>query len=194
MTLLQEYQDYVNDVKLSEQGSSTVVLTKTLNDHHCNGVDICRLLCGAIGQSAESGELLVEALLPTSPKLIDELGDVLFYTMVSARTLNLNISENINKVKYEYLEKENILSVVQSLVVTTAEYLDIVKKILFQGKPIDGKLYEILINKICYQYDLIQIIAYKLEVPVVYVIMVNKNKLDKRYKSKFTVEESENKK
>lgn len=191
MTTIEEYQKYVNDLKLSSAGSSVVELTQTLENNYYEGVDICRMLCGAIGQSAECGELLTEVLLPMSPKVIDELADVFFYTMVSARSLGISFTSFYYNNSFEGLTKKTVLDYTQELIIVTAEYLDIIKKVLFQGKKVDKKLHSILSDKIWYQYELIHTIAYKLEVPIDYVILVNKNKLDRRYKGTFTVAESE---
>lgn len=189
MSNLEEYQNYVNDIKLSTAGSSVTELIKSIDTNYVDGVDICRLLCGAIGQSSECGELFKEVLLGMSPKVVDELGDVLFYTMVSARSLDIQLSKGYTLTKE--LSKTSLLEYVQDLSIVTAEYLDIIKKVLFQGKRVDQN---ILIDKIWYQYSLIENIAIKLDVPIEYVISVNKNKLDRRYKLMFTVDESENKK
>jgi NTP pyrophosphatase (non-canonical NTP hydrolase) len=190
--ILESYSEFVNVEKLSEDGYSVVKLLQTINKHDLAGVDFTRLLCGAIGQSAESGELLVEMLKPMSPKVIDELGDVIFYTMVSARALNVKLSHFYYNESFDDIQTKNPVEITQLIISLTAEYLDIIKKILFQSKDIDSKLYKQLIDKIWMQYGLIQLLSEKLEVSIEYVILVNKNKLNKRFKTTFTKQESEN--
>jgi NTP pyrophosphatase (non-canonical NTP hydrolase) len=197
MTYLSEYQSYVVNEKLPNTSKDSfefinAIVTISERDY----VLVPQLVCGAIGQSSESAELLKEVLKTESDHIIDELGDVYYYLNVSATALDIKLFEytSRNYVDVSYTITLTKLQVVQQISVNAGMYLDVVKKLLFQGKPytpmIEASLMDLLLNIYHYINHLCFIMGITLED----VINANRNKLDARYKKQFTVTDSENKK
>lgn len=193
MSNIIDYQAYVNDTKLSDNSVFATKLVQVINNLHSEDVDISRLLCGAIGTVSESAELLQEAISPMSPKFVDELGDVYFYLNVSATALGVTFNEYTTDCFTSDIINDSLseLQLVQNICIKTGNYLDIVKKVLFQGKKIDIKVHTKLIDLIYEIYFEFYCLTKKIDITIPYVILVNRNKLDCRYKDKFSVMESE---
>jgi len=200
MSTYQEYSLFVNETKLSEQSKSISNLVYSLNEHDLSGVDISRLMCGAIGQAAETGELL-EVLKSNDfsvERVINELGDVVFYVFVSAMAIGVelepmvlldDISERV--ILPGTIQHQQLINHTINLIINTSKYLDIVKKLIFQGKVLSDKLYTKLSNLLLAICMDVSELAQHLGFDVEYVIDVNMQKLNKRYSEKFTVAESE---
>jgi hypothetical protein len=191
LTDYQEYSNFVNDIKLSQQARSFDGLYKSLQLHDIGGVDITRMLNGSIGMSSEVAEILSAYYKDEGDKKIcDELGDVMFYIFVAARSIDLPIG-------YRYMNKDldhkSVISLLINLVIYTGEFLDIVKKLVFQGKMLSQELLQNLEYRLDYIYKLVLTIIGRFEFTVDDVFQANKDKLNIRYKSNFTVTESENK-
>jgi NTP pyrophosphatase (non-canonical NTP hydrolase) len=196
MTHISEYQSYVVDKKLSSASKDLfefITAIETISEYDYDFFP--KLICGAIGQSSESAELLEEVLKTYPEKLVDELGDVYYYLNVSATALDIKLLEytSRNYVDVVYNDSLTKLQIVQQISINAGKYLDIVKKLLFQGKPytpmIQSSLMELLIKIYHYINQLSEILGITLED----VIKANRDKLDARYKNQFTVNESENK-
>jgi len=113
---MQNYPNFV-DYVLSEQSKDSQAFLESFEETNHN-VNLPRLMTGAIGLSSESGEYLdvVKKILfqgkqlddVTKNKLINELGDVLFYLTVSLIALNITLEEvlesNISKLSERYPE------------------------------------------------------------------------------------------
>ena len=160
------------------------------------------LLTGAIGQLTECIELytfLNNATLDSDNYggLSDELGDVLFYMVASYYSLGINVVYEPSSISYEMIKKLSLLNedeVVLLMIQNFGKYLEIVKKVTFQGKPLSPEIVQELYNilQLCMNY--IDYLCKLNPITIYSVIEYNKNKLDKRYKDKFTVDESENRK
>ena len=201
MPTYQEYSLFVNDTKLSEQSKSVGNLVYSLNEHDLSGVDISRLICGAVGQSAETGELL-EVLKSNDfsvESVINELGDVVFYEFVSAMAIGVELypivlfettPKNV-RVLPGTIQHQQLIDRTISLMINTSKYLDIIKKLMFQGKVLTDDLYTKLSN-ILLEIDVdINYLVHYLGLTVEDVFNTNMEKLNKRYTKKFTVGESE---
>ena len=116
MTILNNYQNFVQEVT-SKESNSTMVLNNHLIDlERETGVNIALLLTGAIGIASEGGEFseIVKKCIFQGKPLDDdtkfhikrELRDVMWYWINSCRSLDLDpndvIQENINKLKARY--------------------------------------------------------------------------------------------
>ncbi len=91
---------------------SFVALQERINDDG-SGIESPEIICGAIGVSSEAGELLDDikkVMFQGKPldrsKIIDELGDVVFYVQVLCNGLDITINDvingNIRKLKERY--------------------------------------------------------------------------------------------
>ena len=116
MTILNNYQNFVQEVT-SKESNSTMVLNNHLIDlERETGVNIALLLTGAIGIASEGGEFseIVKKCIFQGKPLDDEtkfhikreLGDIMWYWINSCRALGLDpnevIEENVNKLKSRY--------------------------------------------------------------------------------------------
>ena len=116
MTILNNYQKFVQEVT-SKESNSTMVLNNHLIDlDRDTGVNIALLLTGAIGIASEGGEFseIVKKCIFQGKPLDDEtkfhikreLGDIMWYWINSCRALGLDpnevIEENVNKLKSRY--------------------------------------------------------------------------------------------
>lgn len=189
----QEYSNFVNDVKLSYQARTFDGLYKSLQLHDLDGVDITRMLNGAIGMSSEVAEVLSAYYKDESEiKICNELGDVLFYIFVAARSIDLPLSYRYMQYDKD-LDDKAVMTLLVYLVIATGEFLDIVKKLVFQGKMLSGELLQNLEYRLDNIYKLVLTVIGRFEFTVDDVFQANKDKLNIRYKNNFTVSESENK-
>ena len=116
MTILNNYQKFVQEVT-SKESNSTMVLNNHLIDlDRDTGVNIALLLTGAIGIASEGGEFseIVKKCVFQGKPLDDEtkfhikreLGDIMWYWINSCRAMDLDpnevIEENVNKLKSRY--------------------------------------------------------------------------------------------
>ena len=116
MTILNNYQKFVQEVT-SKESNSTMVLNNHLIDlDRDTGVNIALLLTGAIGIASEGGEFseIVKKCVFQGKPLDDEtkfhikreLGDIMWYWINSCRAVGLDpnevIEENVNKLKSRY--------------------------------------------------------------------------------------------
>ena len=116
MTILNNYQKFVQEVT-SKESNSTMALNNHLIDlDRDTGVNIALLLTGAIGIASEGGEFseIVKKCVFQGKPLDDEtkfhikreLGDIMWYWINSCRALGLDpnevIEENVNKLKSRY--------------------------------------------------------------------------------------------
>ena len=116
MTILNNYQKFVQEVT-SKESNSTMVLNNHLIDlDRDTGVNIALLLTGSIGIASEGGEFseIVKKCIFQGKPLDDEtkfhikreLGDIMWYWINSCRALGLDpnevIEENVNKLKSRY--------------------------------------------------------------------------------------------
>jgi NTP pyrophosphatase (non-canonical NTP hydrolase) len=197
MSEISDYQSYVVDQKLSGASKVQDLFIKAINNIGVSGYDfVPELICGAIGQSSESAELLEEVLKTYPKKLVEELGDVYYYLNVSAEALNLKFLPYTPHyyVDVAYNTALTPLQIVQQISVNAGKYLDIVKKLLFQGKPYTPMIQATLIELILKMYHYINHLCSLMSITLEDLIQENRDKLDRRYKTEFTVNESENKK
>lgn len=193
------YSEFVNLEKLSDDAKEDRCFIRRIHELEQHHNQIARLFSGAIGAAAESTELL-EVISPPYSKdnIVDELGDVVFYVTCSAWALNIDYAElfsydayyNLFQQEYNYLE---IKDAAIKLSVFTGKYLDVIKKILFQGKELDELNISKLKNILNIISKYILLCCDIIDVPFEYVQEGNMDKLNQRYKSNFTVYESENK-
>ena len=116
MTILNNYQNFVQEVT-SKESNSTMVLNNHLIDlERETGVNIALLLTGAIGIASEGGEFseIVKKCIFQGKPLDDEtkfhikreLGDIMWYWVNSCRALGIDpnevVEENVNKLKSRY--------------------------------------------------------------------------------------------
>lgn len=116
MTILNNYQKFVQEVT-SKESNSTMVLNNHLIDlDRDTGVNIALLLTGSIGIASEGGEFseIVKKCVFQGKPLDDEtkfhikreLGDIMWYWINSCRAMGLDpnevIEENVNKLKSRY--------------------------------------------------------------------------------------------
>ena len=116
MTILNNYQKFVQEVT-SKESNSTMALNNHLIDlDRDTGVNIALLLTGAIGIASEGGEFseIVKKCIFQGKPLDDEtkfhikreLGDIMWYWINSCRAMDLDpnevIEENVNKLKSRY--------------------------------------------------------------------------------------------
>lgn len=208
---IKDYSDFVFS-KLSDNSkytSSYIEYSSQLDVR----IQYSTFLTAAIGQLTESIELLsvFDVCYTEKNKVIDELGDVLFYLVLSESVLIDSISNNsINceteeylksfnfsnkKLDDEYLIHYNAISlngIIELIICDLGKYLDIVKKISFQGKPIEYNILVQLHHILCVVLDHILLLCYKININLDDVMEYNIEKLNKRYKKSFTVSESEN--
>jgi NTP pyrophosphatase (non-canonical NTP hydrolase) len=194
------YTEFVNNQKLSINSKSASKFYDGLYYLESSFDQLPRLLAGAIGTSSEAGELL-EKITPsvyTKDDAVDELGDVLFYTTVTQYALG--IEKNITYDSLEYITFQydilvgyNVKDAVIYLVVNASKYLDLIKKLLFQGKPLDESNLVKLRDLYHTIYKTILLITNLLDVTLEEVQQKNMDKLNARYKNIFSVQESENK-
>lgn len=193
------YSEFVNLQKLSDDAREDRCFIKRIHELDEQHNQIARLFSGAIGAASESCELL-EIISPAYSKdnIVDELGDVLFYVTCSAWALDIDFNVLFNYDNYYDLFSQEYgnLEIKESAIklsVFTGKYLDVVKKVLFQGKSLD----EININKLKNILktisNFILLCCDIIDVPFEYVYAVNMDKLNARYKNNFSVQESENK-
>ena len=104
------------DTLLSEPSSSITSFVDRINKLNSQGCQIERLLTGAVGASAEAGELMeIVKKIIFQGKPYDEhnifhmkreLGDLMFYIQTTCLALNLSleevIEENIKKLESRY--------------------------------------------------------------------------------------------
>ena len=190
------YHDFVNNEKLSNCAKNNQDLSDRLLELDVKSIcNYSRLLNGAIGAASEAAELLEVLTYPSNKDAaIDELGDVLFYLAVSAEAIVIDhnateiTSTNIYNIESFFIKEE-----INKLVVYTGKYLDIVKKIVFQGKDYaDNKIK--LHQGYNLTYNAVLRCCAALDVTVEQVQQKNMDKLNGRYKNGFTVNESEKKK
>ena len=116
MTILNNYQNFVQEVT-SKESNSTMVLNNHLIDlERETGVNIALLLTGAIGIASEGGEFseIVKKCIFQGKPLDDEtkfhikreLGDIMWYWVNSCRALGIDpnevVEENVHKLKSRY--------------------------------------------------------------------------------------------
>ena len=116
MTILNNYQKFVQEVT-SKESNSTMALNNHLIDlDRDTGVNIALLLTGAIGIASEGGEFseIVKKCIFQGKPLDDEtkfhikreLGEIMWYWINSCRAMDLDpnevIEENVNKLKSRY--------------------------------------------------------------------------------------------
>ena len=116
MTILNNYQKFVQEVT-SKESNSTMVLNNHLIDlDRDTGVNIALLLTGSIGIASEGGEFseIVKKCVFQGKPLDDEtkfhikreLGEIMWYWINSCRAMDLDpnevIEENVNKLKSRY--------------------------------------------------------------------------------------------
>ena len=116
MTILNNYQKFVQEVT-SKESNSTMALNNHLIDlDRDTGVNIALLLTGSIGIASEGGEFseIVKKCVFQGKPLDDEtkfhikreLGDIMWYWINSCRAMGLDpnevIEENVNKLKSRY--------------------------------------------------------------------------------------------
>ena len=116
MTILNNYQNFVQEVT-SKESNSTMVLNNHLIDlERETGVNIALLLTGAIGIASEGGEFseIVKKCIFKGKPLDDETkfhikrdrGDIMWYWVNSCRALGIDpnevVEENVNKLKSRY--------------------------------------------------------------------------------------------
>ena len=111
----QRYAEFV-DAVTSDESKDFVALSDRLVELDRQGINIERLLTGAVGLSAEAGELMeiVKKLIfqgkPVNEETIfhmkRELGDVMWYIMQVLMALNVDITEivemNVEKLAKRY--------------------------------------------------------------------------------------------
>ena len=111
----QRYAEFV-DAVTSDESKDFVALSDRLVELDRQGINIERLLTGAVGLSAEAGELMeiVKKLIfqgkPVNDETIfhlkRELGDVMWYVMQVLMALNIEIEEvvamNVEKLQKRY--------------------------------------------------------------------------------------------
>ena len=111
----QRYAEFV-DAVTSDESKDFVALSDRLVELDRQGINIERLLTGAVGLSAEAGELMeiVKKLIfqgkPVNEETIfhmkHELGDVMWYIMQVLMALNVDITEivemNVEKLAKRY--------------------------------------------------------------------------------------------
>lgn len=113
--MINNYDVFV-DTLLSEPSSDFKSFIKSLDDLKDNGCEIHRLMTGAVGLCAESGEfmeIVKKMVFQGKPYNEDnifhmkrELGDIIFYFQTICLSLNISmddiISENIKKLESRY--------------------------------------------------------------------------------------------
>ena len=111
----QRYAEFV-DAVTSDESKDFVAMSDRLVELDQQGINIERLLTGAVGLSAEGGELMeiVKKLIfqgkPVNDETIfhlkRELGDVMWYVMQVLMSLNISIEEviemNVEKLQKRY--------------------------------------------------------------------------------------------
>jgi NTP pyrophosphatase (non-canonical NTP hydrolase) len=160
-----------------------------------------KLTVASLGLSGECGECLslVHYYFYTSDvldetKLIDEIGDVIWYFMFATQSLN---EKMIDLTKFDYetcysadanLNKRlNILDLVIQLNIQSANFTDLVKKEIYHGKSYPKEKF---LSKLELIIELINNLCGCLNFTVGNVIRLNIKKLESRYPSgKFSVED-----
>jgi NTP pyrophosphatase (non-canonical NTP hydrolase) len=183
------YAKYVNEVKLSPVAKRSKLLIERFQRlEFIWGDKASRLLNGAIGMTAEAIEVLSAK---DKDEYFNELGDVLFYIHVTAWALDIEDpfkgfedQDYTGHYSRNFMMRERDIN----LVVMTGKYLDLVKKVIFQGKAYDAVTLRNSLYEICTEFFLT---VGMLEMTIEDVENINREKLDKRYKEAFSVNESE---
>jgi NTP pyrophosphatase (non-canonical NTP hydrolase) len=154
-----------------------------------SGVPISRLLTAAIGMSSEAAEFMeLESSYSqdTKHKLI-ELGDILWYVAQGALALNLDMPAPSLNASTSYTASV-------SLVLTSGKFLELVKKLVFQGKPWSLELRQELTSLLEEVATLVEVAAQGLGHNSEEVKAMNVTKLQNRYPEGFDAYMSENRK
>lgn len=153
------------------------------------GINTPRLLTAAIGMSAEAAEFMeleYSYSQDTRHKLI-ELGDVLWYVAQGAMALNLDMPMPSVNISTKYTASV-------SLVLTTGQFLELVKKLVFQGKPWSEELRQQLTTLLEEVSTMVEVAAQGLGYSSKDVKSQNVTKLQNRYPEGFDAYMSENRK
>lgn len=151
-------------------------------------------ILGLTGEAAECVELMVAAAFDSEElnrtKLIDELSDMMWYVAFGTTTLEVSLTEMIQKHQVDTvpaLSNDDILEEVMRLSCAAGRCADITKKYLFHSKPFNKEKCLEALNGVVRH---ISETAALLGLTVQDVVDVNVVKLKDRYKTgKFTFEE-----
>lgn len=143
------------------------------------------LLHSAIGVSTEVGEIQ-EALGMVSAKLdvvnlAEESADVMWYLTIPIRDYGLDLGKLNSLAPTEFD--------VPKLIIDSAEYLDMMKKVAFYGKPVNGFDVD---HHVCNIYQHIVSMAFKFGFDLGTALGNNQDKLRARFPEKFETEQALN--
>tara|TARA_R110002074_G_scaffold397509_3_gene588023 strand:+ start:187 stop:627 length:441 start_codon:yes stop_codon:yes gene_type:complete len=135
-----------------------------------------------MGLVTESVELLN---FNSEKNFLEELGDILWYTAIAASHLNLTLEEVSEVVDSGSPPPDSI----EALVTDSAEVLDLMKKSIFYGRPLDHQRVAQLLANIL---DSVEVCAVEFETTLDDVMEKNIAKLQKRFPEGFFTSEAAN--
>lgn len=144
-----------------------------------------RLLHAAMGLCTEVGELFE---VESEQHLIEEVGDVFWYLALAHDALGLDFERDEIEIDLDTWNPRGE-SPIESLSIYTTDLLDMVKKQVFYGRPIDLQKAELTLFTLKAVLKAALIME---DIDPKAVLQANVNKLTTRYPEKFTEEAANN--
>lgn len=167
-------EQYTKEVVLAKEAPPQAIIAR---------IDTRLAHCG-LGLSTEYLELLQST---SASNTLEELGDLLWYLMLTASTLQIPPNSLITRQAYD--RNSNNLSL-EELGKSVEEFASLIKKHIIYKKPQDDKLRTTFFEM--WSLFLIHCAACNTSLP--FLLAANKLKLGIRYKEGFTADESEQRK
>ena len=138
---LENYQKMV--LASTSSASTNQFRFEDVMDSGLVGVNAPLLITACIGMSSEAGEFCEVVLKNNADKfhMKRELGDILWYTVNGLSALGFSVKDVVQD-DFDFgetFDRELIPSAL-SIVIDVGAFNEIVKKVLFQGKPLDSPL------------------------------------------------------